>query len=156
RRCSTRKRVAPSHDGWDLAPTHGHRRASLRASELRHRSHARRDAGRVHARGRGPSLMCGIAGHFGAARGADVRVKMRAALARRGPDAQHDAAFDGRGRRLADDAVAEVGLVHTRLSIIDPRPIADQPMASDDGTIWILYNGEVYGWQNDARQLEGR
>jgi asparagine synthase (glutamine-hydrolysing) len=100
--------------------------------------------------------MCGIAGHFGTPRGADLRAKMRASLARRGPDAQHDAAFDAGGGRLADDANADVGLVHTRLSIIDPRPIADQPMASDDGTIWIVYNGEVYGWQNDARELEGR
>jgi asparagine synthase (glutamine-hydrolysing) len=99
--------------------------------------------------------MCGIAGHFGEPRAAGVRARMRAALARRGPDAQHDAAFDARGRRLADDAHADVGLVHTRLSIIDPRPIADQPMATDDGLVWIVYNGEVYGWQADARELEG-
>jgi asparagine synthase (glutamine-hydrolysing) len=98
--------------------------------------------------------MCGIAGHFGDPRAADLRARMRAALARRGPDAQHDAAFDARGRRLADDALAGVGLVHTRLSIIDPRPIADQPMGSDDGLVWIVYNGEVYGWQADARELE--
>jgi hypothetical protein len=50
--------------------------------------------------------------------------------------------------------VAPVALVHTRLSIIDPRPIADQPMRNDDGSIWIAYNGEVYGWQADARELE--
>jgi len=98
--------------------------------------------------------MCGIAGHFGRPRGPDLRARMRAALARRGPDAQHDAAFDGRGRRLPDDAQADVGLVHTRLSIIDPRPIADQPMGNDDGSVWICYNGEVYGWQAAARELE--
>ncbi len=98
--------------------------------------------------------MCGIAGHFGKPVGPAVRARMRAALARRGPDAQHDAAFDGRGARLADDAPAEVGLVHARLSIIDPRPIADQPMGNDDGTVWICYNGEVYGWQSDAREIE--
>ena len=77
-------------------------------------------------------------------------------LRRRGPDAQHDAVFDLDGKRLADDAVAPIALVHTRLSIIDPRPVADQPMRNDDGTIWIAYNGEVYGWQADARELEAR
>jgi asparagine synthase (glutamine-hydrolysing) len=100
--------------------------------------------------------MCGIAGHAGRPVGADVRRRMRAALLRRGPDAQHDAAFDSEGRRLADDADAAVGLVHTRLSIIDPRPVADQPMGNDDGTIFICYNGEVYGWQADARELAAR
>ena len=100
--------------------------------------------------------MCGIAGHFGRPRDAAVRRRMRDALMRRGPDAQHDAAFDADGRRLADEATAAVGLVHTRLSIIDPRPVADQPMQNDDGTLWICYNGEVYGWQSDARELEGK
>jgi asparagine synthase (glutamine-hydrolysing) len=98
--------------------------------------------------------MCGIAGYFGRPRGADVRARMRSALRRRGPDAQHDAVFDAAGARLADDALAPVALVHTRLSIIDPRPVADQPMRNDDGSIWIAYNGEVYGWQADARELE--
>jgi asparagine synthase (glutamine-hydrolysing) len=42
------------------------------------------------------------------------------------------------------------------LSIIDPRPVADQPMQSDDGQLWICYNGEVYGWKSDARELESQ
>ena len=46
--------------------------------------------------------------------------------------------------------------MHTRLSIIDPRPDADQPMGTDDGALWICYNGEVYGWRDDARQLADR
>ncbi len=100
--------------------------------------------------------MCGIAGHFGAPVGPEVRARMMQALLRRGPDAQHTAAFDARGARIADDAPAAVGLVHTRLSIIDPRPEADQPMGTDDGALWISYNGEVYGWQDDARELAAR
>ncbi len=100
--------------------------------------------------------MCGIAGHFGRPVGPDVRHRMRAALRKRGPDAQHLAVFDATGTRLSADAVAPVGLVHTRLSIIDPRPEADQPMGTDDGALWICYNGEVYGWQDDARQLADR
>ena len=85
--------------------------------------------------------MCGIAGHFGSPVG---------------PDAQHLATFDATGQRLPDDAVSAVGLVHTRLSIIDPRPDADQPMGTDDGALWICYNGEVYGWADDARELKAR
>ena len=29
-------------------------------------------------------------------------------------------------------------------------------MSTDDGALWICYNGEVYGWQDDARQLADR
>jgi len=100
--------------------------------------------------------MCGIGGHFGRPRGPGLRARMMAALASRGPDAQHVATFDAAGARLADDAQAAAGLVHARLSIIDPRPIADQPMGNDDGSVWICYNGEVYGWADAARELAAR
>jgi asparagine synthase (glutamine-hydrolysing) len=97
--------------------------------------------------------MCGIAGHFGPAVSATVRAKMLAALMRRGPDAQHVATFDPQGSPVPTDSDAAVGLIHARLSIIDPRPEADQPMGTDDSAIWICYNGEVYGWQDDQRKL---
>ncbi|MFO1302422.1 MAG: asparagine synthase (glutamine-hydrolyzing) [Burkholderiales bacterium] len=100
--------------------------------------------------------MCGIAGYFGRPRAPDVRARMLDALRRRGPDAQHMAAFDGKGREVPDDAAAASALVHARLSIVDPRPEADQPMRNDDGSVWIAYNGEVYGWRDDARELEAR
>jgi asparagine synthase (glutamine-hydrolysing) len=100
--------------------------------------------------------MCGIGGHFGRAVAPEVRARMLAALANRGPDAQHLATFAADGARLPDDAPAPNGLVHARLSIIDPRPEADQPFGSDDGAVWICYNGEVYGWQRDAEALKAR
>ena len=100
--------------------------------------------------------MCGIAGHFGASITAVVRAAMLDALRARGPDAQHIVAF-GRDGSIADEAQpAAAALVHARLSIIDPRPLADQPMSNDDGTVWICYNGEVYGWRDEARALEAR
>ncbi|WP_233170633.1 asparagine synthetase B, partial [Aquitalea sp. ASV15] len=74
-------------------------------------------------------------------------------LARRGPDAAHQLRLDQHGQRAADDAIHNA-LLHARLSIIDPRPEADQPMGNDDGQIWICYNGEVYDWENDKRELE--
>ena len=100
--------------------------------------------------------MCGIGGHFGRPVGPDVRARMMAALVNRGPDAQHLAAFGADGTRLDEDAIAPHGLVHARLSIIDPRPEADQPFGSDDGAMWICYNGEVYGWKADAEDLQAR
>ena len=54
-----------------------------------------------------------------------------------------------RRRRAAPNA-----LLHTRLSIIDPRPEADQPMDNAAGDVWISYNGEVYDWAADAETLK--
>ena len=99
--------------------------------------------------------MCGIAGFFGH-RNIDPAVpkRMLEAIRRRGPDAQHtvtwDAAFRGSESQIIN------GLLHARLSIIDPRPEADQPLANERGDIWICYNGEVFDWQKDAEELRGQ
>lgn len=100
--------------------------------------------------------MCGIAGHFAAPVAPAVRARMLDALRTRGPDAQHIVTFDADGVPADGERLAPTALVHARLSIIDPRPVADQPMASADGRVWICYNGEVYGWQDEARALEAR
>ena len=78
-----------------------------------------------------------------------------AALRQRGPDAEHTVFW---GPDLVrTDGAAPNGLLHTRLSIIDPRPEADQPMGNDRGDVWIAYNGEVYDWAADAETLrDGR
>ena len=86
--------------------------------------------------------MCGIGGYF--AQGTvppPVIGAMQAALRARGPDAQRAQLWE------------RSGLVHARLSIIDPRPLADQPMANERGDIWIVYNGEVYDWEAAAAEL---
>jgi len=44
--------------------------------------------------------------------------------------------------------------LHARLSIRDPRPLADQPMVNADGSVWLCYNGEVYGWEEDKARLQ--
>lgn len=97
--------------------------------------------------------MCGIAGFSGARPIAPGRISaMLTALAERGPDARHVVAWNSDLRR--SEAEACHALLATRLAIIDPRPLADQPMSNEAGDIWISYNGEVYGWRDDARSLE--
>ncbi|MBM4007780.1 MAG: asparagine synthase (glutamine-hydrolyzing) [Planctomycetes bacterium] len=101
--------------------------------------------------------MCGIAGFFGAEVTDPACVdRMLAALRRRGPDAQHVRRFSQNFSRIQDERPAPNALIHARLSIIDPRPEADQPMVSDDGQVWLCYNGEVYDWQRHAEELKAR
>lgn len=81
--------------------------------------------------------MCGIAGifHYGdQTRTADraLLARMTRRIAHRGPD----------GEGLHVDG--PVGLGHRRLAIVDLSPTGAQPMASDDGSLWITYNGEFY------------
>lgn len=44
---------------------------------------------------------------------------------------------------------------HRRLSVIDLSTAGRQPMASEDGSAWIAYNGEVYNFKEIRRMLEG-
>lgn len=84
--------------------------------------------------------MCGISGklYFDPARPVerDVLERMNAALAHRGPD---DAGIYCNG---------PIGLAHRRLSIIDLSPAGHQPMVNEDGTIWIVFNGEIYNFHS--------
>lgn len=90
--------------------------------------------------------MCGIAGLVGLAgldpSAAARAVDMRDVLAHRGPDAA--------GLWSDEHAV----LAHRRLSIVDLSG-GGQPMPNEDGSIWIVYNGEIYNHQDLRRELEG-
>lgn len=96
--------------------------------------------------------MCGIAGFFGQrlVEAADIETMLRR-LAPRGPDAQHAVRWAGDFARC--EGPAPNALLHARLSIVDPRPEADQPMGNAREDVWICYNGEVYGWERDAKAL---
>ena len=91
--------------------------------------------------------MCGIAGIVRRdPREAvdEARLKgMRDVLRHRGPD----------GEGLLLDG--PVGLGHRRLAIIDVAG-GQQPMANEDGTIWIVYNGEIYNHAALRPGLEAR
>ena len=47
-----------------------------------------------------------------------------------------------------------VGLAHRRLAIIDLRTVASQPMSNEDGSVWIVFNGEIYNFQELRKELE--
>jgi len=49
-----------------------------------------------------------------------------------------------------------VGLGHRRLSIIDLTDAGRQPLSNEDGSIWLVFNGEIYNYPALRRELEGR
>ncbi len=89
--------------------------------------------------------MCGIAGIVGLDGGPiredEVR-RMCAAMVHRGPD--------GEGTYLGTG----VALSMRRLSIID-LVTGDQPVSNEDGSIWVVFNGEIYNFLELRRELEG-
>src|SRR5262245_1032738 len=89
--------------------------------------------------------MCGIAGWLGTVVGDElVASRMVQALRHRGPD--------GYGIRSWPEAT----LAHTRLSIIDLSPAGAQPMSNEDGTVWTVFNGEIYNYRELRHSLETR
>jgi len=94
--------------------------------------------------------MCGIAGilAFNDAFAYDEATvtRMRDVLRHRGPD-------DAGATVCVDERVA---LGHRRLSIIDLSHAGHQPMANEDRSVWITYNGEVYNHAALRRGLEAR
>jgi asparagine synthase (glutamine-hydrolysing) len=89
--------------------------------------------------------MCGLAGIFhlagGGAVDAALLARMTAAIAHRGPD--------GDGFHLE----AGIGLGHRRLAIIDPAG-GQQPMYNEDRSVVIVFNGEIYNFQELRPKLQ--
>jgi len=87
--------------------------------------------------------MCGISGFYCLDKvfSKEDLVKMTDAMAHRGPDAS-GYFYEG-----------FIGLGHRRLSIIDISSNANQPMHSHSGRYVIVFNGEIYNFQELRRQL---
>ena len=51
---------------------------------------------------------------------------------------------------------SDIGLVHTRLSIIDPSPAGHQPMVDLESGVVIVYNGEIYNHKALAKEVTGK
>ncbi len=90
--------------------------------------------------------MCGICGYLSRRGPASTEVlgAMAGTLAHRGPD--------GEGAHVEGPAA----LGHRRLSIIDLTEAASEPMANEDGSLWLTFNGEVYNFREIRRDLEAR
>jgi len=67
---------------------------------------------------------------------------MCSVLKHRGPDGEGVYVSDTSGQRH----IAQVGLGHRRLSVIDLSQAGKQPMSNEDGSIWIVMNGEIYNF----------
>ena len=93
--------------------------------------------------------MCGICGMAGADPvDREVLARMTQALHHRGPD------DDGHFVRHYEDGVA-VGLGFRRLSIID-LDTGNQPLGNEDGSLQLVFNGEIYNFRELRRDLEAR
>jgi asparagine synthase (glutamine-hydrolysing) len=91
--------------------------------------------------------MCGICGFVNRTGGADsaqaLLQAMTSRMTHRGPDDS--------GYYVSPDG--STGLGHRRLSIIDLAG-GHQPMANEDGSILIVFNGEIYNFQSLEKDLE--
>lgn len=123
--------------------------------------------------------MCGIAGIFerdGRKVDPGLLLSMTRTLVHRGPDEEGyfinaDAAWSTEnGAKSVEptsgdirygfsrlhglkEGMGNVGLGHRRLSIIDLAS-GQQPLCNEDGTVWIVFNGEIYNFQSLKSELE--
>ena len=91
--------------------------------------------------------MCGIAGQvslIGARVDEELLTAMSARIRHRGPD--------GEGLYLD----GPVGLAHRRLAIIDLTDAAKQPMTNEDGSLRLVFNGEIYNFIELREELAGK
>jgi len=90
--------------------------------------------------------MCGIVGVLSVQSPVDRGLveRMRDALSHRGPDSAG----------LWRSADGRTVLAHRRLAIIDLSPSGHQPMTAADGQWCIVFNGEIYNFQDLRRELE--
>ncbi len=88
--------------------------------------------------------MCGIAGAAGQHIDSWRLESAMAAQRHRGPDDEG----------IYIDPAGIAGLAHNRLSIIDLSPAGHQPMSNNDGTLWLVFNGEIYNYLELRTELD--
>jgi asparagine synthase (glutamine-hydrolysing) len=87
--------------------------------------------------------MCGITGFSGAFELSLMQSALDV-IAHRGPD----------DSGVFNDQVAGIGLGHRRLSILDLSPLGHQPMFSQDSSVVMVFNGEIYNFCELRSDLE--
>jgi asparagine synthase (glutamine-hydrolysing) len=97
--------------------------------------------------------MCGICGALWTIQNKEINVqtldRMTDRLSHRGPD--------DRGTLILKDEesplVPNVCLGFRRLAILDLSTSGHQPMSNEDGTVWIVFNGEIYNFEPLRKEL---
>ena len=95
--------------------------------------------------------MCGICGKliFGdEIIHKELLIEMAEVIAYRGPD---DEGYYI--NHIINPRPISIGLAHRRLSIIDLSDAGKQPMSNEDGSIWLIYNGEIYNFMELKEEL---
>src|SRR4051812_36251796 len=85
--------------------------------------------------------MCGIVGYSGSF-SCDLKEANRR-QSHRGPDDTGE----------YKDIDAGIALGHVRLSILDLSPLGHQPMATADGAVSLVFNGEIYNFRELRAEL---
>ncbi len=86
--------------------------------------------------------MCGIVGFTNNIDNSNVVIgEMMDRIKHRGPDAE--------GKYIDED----IALGHRRLSIIDVSSQGDQPLFNEDGSVVLVFNGEIYNFQGIREKL---
>ena len=86
--------------------------------------------------------MCGIVGFTNTINDSNVVIgRMMDRIRHRGPDAE--------GKYVDGD----IALGHRRLSIIDVSSQGDQPIFNEDGSLVLVFNGEIYNFQEIREKL---
>jgi asparagine synthase (glutamine-hydrolysing) len=86
--------------------------------------------------------MCGIAGIVSQSSDLELIGRMSEAMTHRGPD----------GSGIWSDGLCSLG--HRRLAIIDLSAKGTQPLCNENETVWIVFNGEIYNFQELRAELE--
>lgn len=101
--------------------------------------------------------MCGITGavwtEYGPAIERETLLRMTEVLRHRGPDDEGFYTSEVQTHAYPG-SIAGVALGFRRLSIIDVAG-GQQPLSNEDGTIWTVFNGEIYNFPDLRRRLEG-
>ncbi len=88
--------------------------------------------------------ICGVLNLYGQPMDVSVGQRMMDLLWHRGPDDS--------GSLILQTSPA-IFLGHCRLKIIDLSEAAHQPLANEDKTVWVIFNGEIYNFQDLRREL---
>jgi len=62
----------------------------------------------------------------------------------------------GAGGQLDAGEGFRLGIANRRLTIVDLSPAGHQPICNEDGSVWVVHNGEIYNFPDLRRELAGK